>query len=252
MSTMTKARPIIMSAHSVRAILAGRKTQTRRIIEPQPYVAQGVGDDVLWGHEKLGGYFAEHVFGDCFSKLVACPYGQAGDILCAKESWRIAAIDPDFHCIEVEYLADGTVSDWLEVPDETMFDRWMEQSGHDLAKVGIECDSEGACNWEPSKSPLRKRHAWFLPLWASRLRLRNAGVRVEKVQEINHEDALAEGAEGFNWVSSSPYIIGPHTDDGELPVEEFARTWDELHGKGAWDRNDWVRVITFERTEAPQ
>jgi hypothetical protein len=75
-------RPILFGGPMVRAILAGRKTQTRRVIRYAH--ADGLG---LWTAPPLGGYFAEHVFGACYAKLAPCPYGVPGDRLWVREAW---------------------------------------------------------------------------------------------------------------------------------------------------------------------
>lgn len=96
--------------------------------------------------------------------------------------------------------------------------------------------------------------AMFMPKRAARLWLRVTDVRAERLQEISHEDALAEGCQGTNWVASSPYFTGPHTDDGELPVEEYERRWDAINAKRGfgWDVNPWLWRIVSEPCEPPE
>jgi hypothetical protein len=65
------------------------------------------------------------------------------------------------------------------------------------------------------------------------------------LQEISHEDAMAEGCHGHRWTDKSPYIVGPHTDDGELPQEKYLALWESLHGKGSWVENPWVWALSF-------
>lgn len=84
-------------------------------------------------------------------------------------------------------------------------------------------DSDG--KWTPSI---------HMPRWASRITLEITGVRVERLQDISEEDAMAEG------------VCQPM--EGPWPATMYSILWDSLHGKGAWERNDWVWVLQFKRT----
>jgi hypothetical protein len=70
-----------------------------------------------------------------------------------------------------------------------------------------------------------------LPKWAARLWLEITGIRVERVQEINWEDVKDEGVQ----------FVG----DESRARQCFKALWNSIHGNGAWERNDWVRVIEF-------
>jgi hypothetical protein len=87
-----------------------------------------------------------------------------------------------------------------------------------------------------------------MPRWASRLMLEITEVRAQRLQGISEEDAVAEGCPGTNVVWKHSVIIGPYTDDGELPSEEYHRLWDSINGKThPWESNPWVWAITFRR-----
>lgn len=94
------------------------------------------------------------------------------------------------------------------------------------------------------------------PLLGSRT-LEVTDVRVERVQEISGRDCFAEGIIGVKfrpddgWPLCTGYTIGP--DDGRAslsaePQTPYARLWDQINGPGAWERNDWVWVVSFRRT----
>ncbi len=90
----------------------------------------------------------------------------------------------------------------------------------------------------------------FMPRWASRLTLEITEVRVQRLQEISEEDAKAEGAKpGLRWADSTypPRRTKHQYKVLETDVEAFARSWNALHGAGAWERNDWIWAITFRR-----
>ena len=149
------------------------------------------------------------------------PLGRPGDRIWVKEGW----------CNRVE-------------DDRVLADRfWYRADGEDVRKIDgdgfavFRKDGRPASPWRPSTQ---------MPRAACRLILEIRTVRAQRLQEISHEDALAEGCRGTNWVERSPYISGPHTDDGELPQEEFARMWDVTHPKRlGWDANPLVRAVSF-------
>ena len=162
-------RPIIFSGPMVRALLAGRKTQTRRLI----FLARPARD-VRFTHISVrDGRQIWTASSDDGARNVGCPYGQPGDRLWVRETWRThwnAA-----HVSGIRYAADGAfaaIENTLEAAD-----RWMEarRPGHA----------------HPWRSPI------FLPRWASRLTLELADLRAERLQEISELDACAEGA-GFD------------------------------------------------------
>lgn len=207
-------RPILMSGPMVRAILDGRKTQTRRVVKPQPKPATAhpecspwVGKlteldyAVTWCTPKA--YVGIYKDRDEHSPF-RCPYGQPGDLLWVRETWRVAA------------CCDGQSPRALNLTP-----RHVEYSTFRFLttpQVG---------RWRPSI---------HMPRWASRLTLRITDVRLEQVQEITREDADAEGV-------SSEWASVP----GSGMVRGFEALWDSINAKRApWDSNPWVWVIEFE------
>jgi hypothetical protein len=153
-------RPIIFSGPMVRAILAGKKTQTRRMVRlprPRPMLPGQVGTIRLYRPDE-------------------CPYGQPGDRLWVREAHRFEAIvchgcddadGCDCGTTRVRYAADAVAI------DRTYTD------------------------WEPPPGPLRTtaRSPIHMPRWASRLTLEVADVRIQRLHDLSEEDVRAEGIE---------------------------------------------------------
>lgn len=233
-----RERPILFNAPMVRAILDGRKTQTRRVVKPQPKVERDwscPGEDGLSFSNRNGAWVATVWKA---SPLIAerCPHGKPGDRLWVRETWS-----PDhrnvYPCMPVVYRADGYPTD--------------EDRRCALGRV-YECDERrGDClacaefKWRPSI---------HMPRWASRLTLRITGVRIERLQDISDEDALAEGCSGHDpEPADEGGTIYAMKGRGSAPSPRahFWHVWDEAYGGGekAWARNPWVWVIEFERVE---
>lgn len=201
-------RPIIFTPEHVRKVLNGIKTQTRRIVKPQPIKQH----HIAWVHD--GG------FGSGFQVLtnhagtverITCPYGKPGDKLWVQETWQ-QAFRASKSSTGVIYLADG--------PD---FNSLAEQQ-HQLTRKER--------GWKPSIHMPKK----FCRLW-----LEIVSIRVERVQEISEADAKAEGC-------LIPGILWPDiTNRAYRYAAVFHLLWDSIHGAGAWERNDWVWVIEFKR-----
>jgi len=157
-----KERPIIMSYWSVRAILDGRKTQTRRVCKPQPecYVKQ----------DSAGNYGDMHGGGVIWLK----PPCKTGDRLWVKETWF--KYTPDDPCV---YAADVGCSAKYPTP-------WYECPEHvEKTYVCIWCEmNNGLIRWKPSM---------FMPRKLSRLTLEVVSVRLEELQDVSIADCIAEG-----------------------------------------------------------
>lgn len=218
MSTATKSRPIRQYDWEVRAILDGRKTQTRRVVKPQPvhkpevYLEPG---DVIWRccdlvrlENPRGRNKAAAGWLNC--RTLPCPYGKPGDELWVRETWgevryvAVAGMRP--RDSKIVYRADDPV-------DRTM-------------------------RWSPSI---------HMPRWASRITLTVKAVRVERLQDISEADAYAEGCGSYTpaYVSGGE-IVGP---DGVMPSDEFVDLWKSINGPDSWDANPWVWVVEFERKQ---
>lgn len=209
--TTTKERPILFSAPMVRAILAGRKTMTRRIVKPQPAGKQRVVEGLA--HVTVGMNPADDgavwYVGDGVSRgtEVRCPYGSFGDRLWVRETFR--PIMSGMNEGEWDYRAD------------------------DPSASGI-----GFIPWKPSI---------FMPRQASRITLQVEAVRVERLQDITDEDAIAEGMHKFHGVGFYGYDPNgtPGTCVGDSAGEAFRLLWDKINGNGSWDVNPWVWVVSF-------
>lgn len=231
---MLKSRPLLFSAPMITALLDGRKSQTRRIVKPQPY-SNGFrfdGDDFLCHNDYLppsamlmdiGHGKSRYTTSDIEGWESSCPYGQNDEFLWVRETWR----------------TDGPQSECTG-PSDVRFAASVDEAEWAISK------------WKPSI---------FMPRWASRITLRITDVRVERLHEITEANAIAEGVE---FESADPpfyYLPGihPHSitavgveESGSVPhaVRSYAKLWDHINGSGYWARNDWVWVISFATIKA--
>jgi len=181
----------------VRAILDGRKTQTRRVVKPDLQRA-----DDIEPHASYAGEWTPWIDGERRS-TIECPYGVPGDRLYVKEAWRTCAAYDSFAPSQID---SGAAVKWLSDDDKRL---------------------NGPEEWG------RYRHARFMPRWASRITLEITDVRVERLQEIGEEDAIAEG------VAFTPWAEFP-------PIEAFKMLWNAITHH-PWNANPWVWAISFRR-----
>lgn len=202
----------------VRALLDGRKTQTRRIIKPQP------PEDVVrhcWYHAPLYGFTRDTDLSNDWHvvRLAAEP----GDRLWVKETWRAHAWHAD--CVEIAYAAQRGLVGWSEQHTQITY-----PSGN-----------RNAFKYYAPKGPDFWRPSIFLPRWASRLTLIVTDVRVERLQDISEEDAAAEG-----WPAPEQRAkTGIAEIKDAYPIGWYAWLWDQINGRGAWANNPWVAAYTF-------
>lgn len=240
-------RGILFSGPMVRALLAGTKTQTRRIVKPNAWV-----DD-----DCDAGYDGQTVGVPPYIDKSRCPYGQAGDRLWVRERWRIGAFrqaDGAFpNRFALDFLASPELArtPWCYPP----IDAWTKlsrQSLQECAKAAAAGskdlweDGDG-WGWEHGKSPCRWRPSIHMPRWASRITLEITGVRVERLRDISEADAIAEGIERKDSVWKDY-----RTDGGwSCPINSYWSLWDSINGPGSWDANPWVWVVEFKRIAQP-
>ena len=201
-------KPIIFSGPMVRAILEGNKTQTRRALRSQP-PDWATGHDDVWPWVHFTG--ADPFHGNPVMWTAKCPYGEPGNHLWVRETFAYYYAGPNFtgNTGKVYYKADGDLSDRVKERD---------------------CVEP---RWRPSI---------FMPRWASRITLEIISVRVERVQDISHEDALAEGID--------PDAPLNNYGTGSAHRDTFAELWDSINAKRgySWDSDSWVWVIEFKQT----
>ncbi len=218
-----KERPILFSGPMVRAILEGRKTQTRRI-------AKGV--HVITCDDKSGATDAR------------CPYGVPGDLLWVKETWR-PFWHPDLYC-SVQYAADSS----YRKPDFSDEDR-----GHRFADL---CDRSGdnAEPWHPSIHMWRELSRLTLEVVSVRVErlqdISEADAIAEGVQTHAQRYADEYAKEGTKPPEKVGGMVPWYRYDGEPCAATSARhsyqtLWDSINGKGSWNANPWVWVVEFRR-----
>ena len=216
-----KEHPIIFSTPMVKAILDDRKTQTRRVIKPQPDLGLDPFDS--YSRINIGRYHptmvdkdgqeypGDEIFGaytDDGEWGWKCPYGQVGDRLWVRETFLYRTPN------SIIYKADGS-------------EKFI--TGEYIEKFANINDERLLCS--PSI---------FMPRWASRITLEITEIRAERLQDISDGDAIAEGCTDKNPI-------------GNLVLEPryiFKQLWDSINGKKyPWDSNCWVWVISFKKEE---
>jgi hypothetical protein len=214
-----KERPIIFSGPMVRAILEGRKTQTRRVVKQ----LVGFDDVVRMGMDlkTLRDTFIPLAIGKKATPFL-CPYGQPGDRLWVREKHQVNAtgIKPNWNIEGVLYAADGA---------------YIEAEGSYLGTNSF------GLRWTP---PIH------MPRWASRITLEIVSVRVERLQDISVDDCKAEGITKPNLSNAQDalmYAWGGKPDAMRVPA--FRELWESIKGHKSWDANPWVWVIEFKKIE---
>lgn len=239
-ATAVRERPILMSGPMVRAILDGRKTQTRRVVK-LPHV-DGPGE---WETVTLGGGSAVDRHGQPVPPFPAIAHSRTGTCIASpfkpglrlwvRETWAGVCSDepPDSpHLVFRDVCPtwpDGVpidggkrghwTADYIVYRADSDFE-WDDETG------------EGRSNWRPSI---------HMPRWASRLTLEVTCERVQLLSQISQHDADAEGI--FEFARANQLHMYPTT--------AFARLWDQINGKRvgcSWDDNPFVWVVEFKPT----
>jgi hypothetical protein len=242
-----KERPILFSGPMVRALLDGRKTQTRRVMKVQPPTQEAFRGS-LFGLDRAvadgGKMYSQNDYDRLpkhpteweltgsvgvareagFPRRYRCPYGAIGDRLWVKETWRPSKSAGDWD-MDVRYEADGLT--------RTVYDGEF-----------------GARDWSMPKAAARGNVSpLFMPRWAARLVLEITDVRVERLKAISEADALAEGIarfEGerfFHW-EPNPEPRHPRFN-GVTPEAGFQFLWETINGDESWEANPWVWAVSF-------
>ena len=215
-------RPVLFSGPMVRAILDGRKTQTRRVVHPYGRPCQQ--DDGSWldvweeGRLPCGGMERE------VARPLRVPCAP-GDRLWVRERWSgIHEFRNTKPSERKSFVGDG-------VP-YLRDDIWYWADG----------DPNGG-DYEPPRVSLH------MPRWASRLTLTVTDVRVQRLQSISEADARAEGVSPL---PTGQFMVG-RDQEGPIycssPVTAFAWLWDSINGKRtgcSWADNPWVAAVTFD------
>lgn len=227
-----KERPILFSAPMVRAILAGTKTQTRRIAPISDLNIKPHSDDlVTWGvsfTKPLKGVLGSHS-GGRFSDLQARsiiasqfnPYGQPGEKLWVRETW-------------MDLLGTG-----------------IERKTGDHGRYAYAADTPPGSYGDDQRKAygLKWRPSIHMPRAASRITLEVTDVRVERLQDISEADAAAEGITPYpghhgRWLSEHrPGLNYPSA------IAAYRDLWESINGPSSWDANPWVWVVEVKRVK---
>lgn len=245
-------RPIIFSGEMVRAILDGKKTMTRRVVNDFYVHDLEIASGFVEGSTKKSN-IGKFCFANQYpnsgalrdAEYVKCSYGKVGDRLWVRETWIQGYDDPliesegdDKNAVSIIYKADGK-EEYRSCSAETA-ENWGDFSA-DNEMVGF-------------KSPIH------MPRWASRILLEITDIRVERLQDISEVDAVKEGVKSWQVNCSHNGLKTVYKDYSDIhndvitynnPIASFKTLWDTLNAKKDYpfSRNPWVWVVEFKVVE---
>lgn len=234
-NSAARERPILFSAPMVRAILDGTKTQTRRVLKPQPKLIPprswaGCAGKHWWACDAVRSMVEiEDELQGTDKSMAWClnPYGKPGDRLWVREAWQFYDwTEYGEPCIR--YAADDARL-WPEIEDE--------QTGLKLMDVWAALSDPENYAIDNRAADRRWRPSIHMPRWACRIMPEVTGVRVERLQDISAEDCIAEGL-----------TTNLREHDAVMHLrDQFRDLW--ISTGGDWDANPWVWVVEFKRVD---
>jgi hypothetical protein len=237
-------RPILFSGPMVRALLAGTKTQTRRVVTSDN-IRLFMGDHI--GSKKPSQELLEAAF----------EWAQDFRRFDGVQIWQAKAFEHQAPSILTRWQGHSTYG----VPGDVLWVResaWYDRS--EIAGLGMRCFFEGglvhfasgATGHGPGhpdtytaeifalNSSLKKRPGIHMPRWASRISLRITDVRIERLQDISEADARAEGI--LTWMNERSQVCA-------TAQTAYRAIWEDINGLGSWAANPWVWAVSFERIQ---
>lgn len=205
-----KERPVIFNGEMVRALLDGRKTQTRRVIKLSH--ERGMVNPVIRGRN------GEISSVSCRLAPMLCPFGQVGDQLWVRETF-------------MKLTGTGIEA------TTGKFEGFAYRADTPTGSYGDEIRKEYGLKWTPSLHMPRK---------ACRILLEITALRVERLKDISQYDAIAEGGPPSH---PSINAVSRDYGFPDFSRSWFAQTWQHIYGEESWSANPWVWVIEFKRVE---
>ena len=234
-----KERGMIFNGEMVRAILDGRKTQTRRIMAPQP--ADDIERSAFPNPDAIGWKSSRrHKHGSTTAHF--CHYGKPGDRIWVRETWGV---------VSHAFSDDGLMIDWVPDRPATAIHEMPFGNGYYSGYAIYAAD--GDFTWGDDDGYEDGRSCWkpsiHMPRAASRILLEITDVRAERLNTISEEDARAEGIiDGGCLNCGEPEPCGCANPEPDA-TDAFAYLWQSIYGQESWNANPWVWVIEFKRVE---
>jgi len=216
-----KERPILFSDRRVRALLSGQQSQTRRIMKSQSFGPVQDNHEGCYGIDVMRNHLQGNRVVNLEDLRHHCPYGQPGDKLWVRETWRGPVVAPEEM---VKYQREPLAF------KKSQYCRYQADSG-----LYGQDDAQPHSGWQAGI---------HMPRWASRIDLRITRLRVEKIQDISDADILAEGVQFDNHFLNNFFTM---QKDTVSPKEAYLKAWTQQYGSTSWEVNPWVWVIDFER-----
>lgn len=248
-----KEIPILFSTPMVQAELDGRKTNTRRlknleVINENPDKWSFQEKFTHVGKYERDKHAYRFVDGEGSFMDILCPFGRPGDLLWVRENWQLKGWDFEEGTMTVKYATGETYKCLAHDPDEDsswLMDKvdWLEDHGY----IKPDPTNEEMFVFTDKKQPYKP--SIHMPKEAARIWLQVESVRVERLQDISEQDAIAEGIEKKPGSSSSTMFDYKHYGyDHSYDVEakaSFRTLWDSINGPDSWPANPWLWVISF-------
>ena len=245
--------PTLFRAPMVRALLAGRMTQTRLPMKPSSCYF-GSAPPAFWDHADFTDAFVD---GELSQYLHVAAHEEKGCAECERMGW-----DGTRHRL---WPRMAPASEWQQEPDRhsgyvppasrlwvrETWRRW-DNGGRQIAyRADLQCleATEETGHWLVFDAGNRLRSdpgGWSsaiqMPRWMSRFALEVTRVRAQRLHDIDEEDALAEGITALGGVFS---FDSPRAGVHDTAVAAYRELWESIHGKGSWEATPWIWAISF-------